>query len=211
MEQHTESVYSSIQEQLDERVCPITLEPFVDPVLLGADGFTYERAAIEKWIGMGKRLTPMRFRLNTRPILIPNRDVTDLKTAFKDPILVRKNGKTYEHTELLGMIEVTICKHKPIILEGIEYFMINCYSNKALWQDQYSQERRPFVMPLIEGHSISISALVRQVLQIVSPNRCREYQEFAANRLKYFRRDYPDMSFQQSAHIILTEWRDRVD
>ncbi|KAJ3020791.1 UNVERIFIED_CONTAM: hypothetical protein HDU68_009969 [Siphonaria sp. JEL0065] len=29
--------------------CPITWEPFIDPVLLAADGHTYERTALQKW------------------------------------------------------------------------------------------------------------------------------------------------------------------
>ena len=33
-------------------VCPITQELFEDPVI-AADGFTYERPAIERWLGMG--------------------------------------------------------------------------------------------------------------------------------------------------------------
>uniref|UniRef100_A0A7S0DVA6 Uncharacterized protein n=1 Tax=Amorphochlora amoebiformis TaxID=1561963 RepID=A0A7S0DVA6_9EUKA len=34
----------------DDYICPITLEPFKDPVILVDDGHVYERAAIEEWL-----------------------------------------------------------------------------------------------------------------------------------------------------------------
>ena len=40
-------------------VCPITAELFRDPVLCIGDGYTYERAAAEKWFADGKTTSPM--------------------------------------------------------------------------------------------------------------------------------------------------------
>ena len=42
---------------MDSANCPITLERFKDPVMLVADGHTYERAALERWL-MRSDLSP---------------------------------------------------------------------------------------------------------------------------------------------------------
>ena len=44
-------------EPPDEFVCPISMEVMVEPVL-AADGFTYERQAIEQWFELGHRSSP---------------------------------------------------------------------------------------------------------------------------------------------------------
>ena len=44
-------------ETPDEFVCPISMEVMVEPVL-AADGFTYERQAIEQWFELGHRSSP---------------------------------------------------------------------------------------------------------------------------------------------------------
>jgi hypothetical protein len=43
---------------LDCFTCPLTKEIFHDPVVL-SDGFTYERTAIQKWLDLGNRRSPM--------------------------------------------------------------------------------------------------------------------------------------------------------
>jgi len=52
---------------LDCFTCPLTREVFRDPVVL-SDGFTYEREAIQKWLDLGNRRSPMT-----------NMELTDLK------------------------------------------------------------------------------------------------------------------------------------
>lgn len=52
---------------LDCFTCPLTREVFHDPVML-SDGFTYEREAIQKWLDLGNRRSPMT-----------NMELTDLK------------------------------------------------------------------------------------------------------------------------------------
>mmetsp|Transcript_39389 Transcript_39389/g.78961 ORF Transcript_39389/g.78961 Transcript_39389/m.78961 type:complete len:93 (-) Transcript_39389:20-298(-) len=41
----------------DEFYCPITMEVMTDPVL-AADGFSYERRAIQEWLDSGKMTSP---------------------------------------------------------------------------------------------------------------------------------------------------------
>ncbi|EKX49667.1 hypothetical protein GUITHDRAFT_135841 [Guillardia theta CCMP2712] len=41
----------------DEFLCPITLEPMSNPVL-AADGFSYEKEAMEEWLALGHRSSP---------------------------------------------------------------------------------------------------------------------------------------------------------
>lgn len=52
--------------------CPICLEIMVDPVV-AADGFSYEREQIQRWLASGKRTSPKtNLRLNSTN-LFPNR------------------------------------------------------------------------------------------------------------------------------------------
>lgn len=57
--------------------CPITCERMVDPVI-ASDGFTYERAAIEKWFAEGRKTSPMTNVVLTSSVLVPNRLVRNL-------------------------------------------------------------------------------------------------------------------------------------
>ena len=56
---------------LDCFTCPLTRELFQDPVIL-SDGFTYEREAIQKWLDMGNRRSPMTNVELTNLSLVPN-------------------------------------------------------------------------------------------------------------------------------------------
>ncbi|CAF5089455.1 unnamed protein product [Rotaria sp. Silwood1] len=49
---------TSGSNMLDCFTCPLTKELFQDPVVL-SDGFTYERSAIQKWLDLGNRRSPM--------------------------------------------------------------------------------------------------------------------------------------------------------
>ncbi|KAK9808919.1 hypothetical protein WJX72_006422 [[Myrmecia] bisecta] len=55
---------------LDEMECPITHEVMTDPVI-AADGYTYERSAIEAWFEMHDTL-PMTNEVVECKVLIPN-------------------------------------------------------------------------------------------------------------------------------------------
>ncbi len=52
-------------------ICPITQQPFVDPVIT-SDGHTYERSAIQQWFDTGKRTSPVTGALLPNTTLIPN-------------------------------------------------------------------------------------------------------------------------------------------
>ena len=51
--------------------CPITQEPFVDPVMC-ADGHTYSREAITSWISYGRCTSPMTGLRLESLVLVPN-------------------------------------------------------------------------------------------------------------------------------------------
>ena len=51
--------------------CPLTKEVFRDPVVL-SDGFTYERAAIQHWLDLGNRRSPMTNVELASTELVPN-------------------------------------------------------------------------------------------------------------------------------------------
>ena len=65
---NTSTLLSSLQET---GTCPITQEIMVDPVM-AADGHTYERTAIEGWLGRGRRTSPMTNLPLENTILTPN-------------------------------------------------------------------------------------------------------------------------------------------
>ncbi|KAK1798080.1 hypothetical protein P4O66_000580 [Electrophorus voltai] len=56
----------------DEYLCPITHEVMKDPVI-AADGYSYEREAIESWIGTRSRSSPMTNLPLQTTLLTPNR------------------------------------------------------------------------------------------------------------------------------------------
>jgi len=56
---------------LDCFTCPLTRELFQDPVIL-SDGFTYERTAIQHWLDLGNRRSPMTNIELTNIDLVPN-------------------------------------------------------------------------------------------------------------------------------------------
>lgn len=58
----------------DEFLCPISREIMQDPVI-AADGYTYERAAIESWIKAGNSRSPMTNSLLLNQQTTPNRTV----------------------------------------------------------------------------------------------------------------------------------------
>ncbi|KAM9011968.1 WD repeat, SAM and U-box domain-containing protein 1 isoform 2-T3 [Ara ararauna] len=56
----------------DEFLCPITRELMKDPVI-AADGYSYEKEAIENWINSKRRSSPMTNLPLPSPMLTPNR------------------------------------------------------------------------------------------------------------------------------------------
>ncbi|NWU97112.1 WSDU1 protein, partial [Upupa epops] len=56
----------------DEFLCPITRELMKDPVI-AADGYSYEKAAMENWISTKRRSSPMTNLPLPSPLLTPNR------------------------------------------------------------------------------------------------------------------------------------------
>ncbi|XP_078486552.1 WD repeat, SAM and U-box domain-containing protein 1 isoform X1 [Ciona intestinalis] len=65
----------------DEYLCPISREIMTDPVL-AADGFTYERASIEKWFAKGSKLSPMTNKALVNRNIFSNQTVKSLIAQF---------------------------------------------------------------------------------------------------------------------------------
>lgn len=63
--------------------CPLTREIFQDPVLLVADGQTYERAAIQKWLDLGNHRSPMTNVPLTDLTLVPNMVIKQVLNEFQ--------------------------------------------------------------------------------------------------------------------------------
>ncbi|XP_076437330.1 WD repeat, SAM and U-box domain-containing protein 1-like [Babylonia areolata] len=58
-------------EGLNELLCPITMEMMRDPVI-AADGYTYDRRAIQQWLESGKDRSPMTNAVLSHKHLTPN-------------------------------------------------------------------------------------------------------------------------------------------
>lgn len=56
----------------EELFCPITQEPMRDPVV-AADGYSYERTAINRWLESGKETSPMTNEPLEHTMVLPNR------------------------------------------------------------------------------------------------------------------------------------------
>ncbi|CAF0986205.1 unnamed protein product [Didymodactylos carnosus] len=73
-EKYVEQQLQSIQlpnNMLSCFTCPLTKELFIDPVVC-ADGFTYERAAIQQWLNGGQNRSPMTNMELSNTNLVPN-------------------------------------------------------------------------------------------------------------------------------------------
>jgi hypothetical protein len=83
-EQRCAEVLPAVDEFLTDKY--ILFGRLVDPVV-AADGFTYERASIERWFSDGKRTSPHTGAVLPNKILIPNRDLhkfnEEIKSIYK--------------------------------------------------------------------------------------------------------------------------------
>ena len=70
----------TIEEFKQLWACPITHEVPLDPVVI-ADGFTYERAAIETWLAI-KQTSPMTNELLQNTRVTPNRAALRIIALF---------------------------------------------------------------------------------------------------------------------------------
>lgn len=63
-------------------LCPITRELMTDPVV-ASDGFTYDRSAIENWLSLGRRTSPMTNALLADETLRPDMALAQQIQAYK--------------------------------------------------------------------------------------------------------------------------------
>ena len=84
-------------------VCPITAELYRDPVLCVGDGYTFERAAVEKWFADGHTTSPMSgVELGTNRRLIPNFNVRQRADQLRGgaPVGLNRPNDTSREEEL---------------------------------------------------------------------------------------------------------------
>ena len=60
-------------DEQDAPTCPITCEPMTDPVIL-SDGWSYERAAVERWVSTQRAQGKVAVSAMTRERLLTYRD-----------------------------------------------------------------------------------------------------------------------------------------
>ena len=78
--------YAELMEGCPEAfICPITYQALRDPVV-AADGHTYERRAIEKWL-QKKNKSPMTGQTLSSKVLAPNHILRSMITDFRDKAL----------------------------------------------------------------------------------------------------------------------------
>jgi len=139
----------------DLLVCPISLQLMVDPVI-AADGHTYERANIEKWLSL-KSTSPMtNLPLNPK-VLIPNlalkklatqrkqitqtlqKYITRIKELEKQSNMLERDIKTLKAT--LGQKER---KRKEIDQEKkeIQTLISNCANSKLLHLEKEMEKQK---------------------------------------------------------------------
>ncbi|KAK8406697.1 hypothetical protein O3P69_007344 [Scylla paramamosain] len=81
--QESQTKKEASNEPPSEFLCPITQELICDPVLC-ADGFTYERVAMEAWLASGKRTSPMTNEKLAHLVLTPNRTLRTLIQKYRE-------------------------------------------------------------------------------------------------------------------------------
>lgn len=80
---HPYLAFQSEVETPDEYLCPITHEVMTDPII-AADGYTYERIAMEAWLKSGKVISPMTNAPLASLTLTPNRSLKLLIERFQN-------------------------------------------------------------------------------------------------------------------------------
>jgi hypothetical protein len=152
----TKNSKKDVKTDKSQLTCPITLEPFKDPVFFIDDGFTYEKEALSEWLEKKPKLSPMGFPIKTNKY-VPNRTFANnficpiTLCEMVDPVIIIECGMTYEHDALMKLLKETYCKNWRIKLEfnfgklGEE--KITVLSNKVLWKEEHTAERKEFVMP----------------------------------------------------------------
>lgn len=110
----------------------ILFSQLVDPVV-AADGFTYERASIERWFSEGKRTSPHTGAVLPNQKLIPNRDLhkfnEEIKSIYKKydydhsqeakQILQKILGEDYDEEPMQKIINYVIKRFEPESAEDI--------------------------------------------------------------------------------------------
>jgi len=87
----------------EDLLCPITGELFEEPVVLEGDGFTYEKAAILKYIEENTKLySPTTGALITETKIIPNNTLKNIVNKYRENIISNdNNGESLEIIEKL--------------------------------------------------------------------------------------------------------------
>merc|ERR1712216_270639 len=73
------------ERDTDALECPTMREIYEDPVI-AADGFSYERRAIERWFAQGKHTSPKTNAELEHLHLVPNRDLKSACQGFLDEV-----------------------------------------------------------------------------------------------------------------------------
>jgi len=107
-------------------VCPITLEPMLDPVM-AADGHTYERRAIEDWFKMHNR-SPMTNEHMPHTLLLENpaarridRLIDEVQDADDEDMMRMVqtiNAEIVDELERKGIEPVLACSGEQLIHDG---------------------------------------------------------------------------------------------
>jgi hypothetical protein len=134
--QQCAEVLLAVEEFLTDKY--ILFSQLVDPVV-AADGFTYERASIERWFREGKRTSPHTGAVLPNEILIPNRDLhkfnEEIKSIYKKydydhsqeakQILQKILGEDYDEEPMQKIIGHVIIgfgsESAQAIIRGISY------------------------------------------------------------------------------------------
>ena len=73
----------STLEYPENFLCPITCDVMHDPVS-AKDGHTYERSAIQRWFGEGKRSSPVTNAVMPSTDLVPNHSMKSQISSWRD-------------------------------------------------------------------------------------------------------------------------------
>jgi hypothetical protein len=97
-----------------ELCCPITQELFCDPVFT-ADGHTYERHAIERWLAQGKPTSPLTLQTLPNTTLTPNHSMKALCAAHFNSLL--SSDKWWAAIDSADLKTLESCSYLPRHLE----------------------------------------------------------------------------------------------
>ena len=164
----------------DECFCPITQEIMEDPVI-AQDGHTYERTAIKRWLGMGKRTSPKTGARLLSTEVIPNYTMRSLIQDIKAqvPVLARHQLDMHNIEAAIKLREEEM--EEKLIQKGS---LIEKESQERLRLEEELQQKIALLSVVEQKEKSNHPGLPQHPLQISHPEKLTDKRDIRKHFFK---------------------------